>query len=68
MRKRRAITLTVRQEYLSPSDVARMTGFSVRALETMRHRKKGPRFFRCGRLIRYHVADVRAWIEQCSSE
>lgn len=49
--------------YLTPAAAARYTGFTARALETLRHRGQGPRFFKVGRQERYRVADLRAWIE-----
>ncbi len=54
----------IKPEYLTAEQVEVMTGFSVKALETMRHRRRGPPFLKVGFSVRYRVSDVRAWIEQ----
>ena len=60
-----AAALPTQAEYLTAEQVSQMTGFSLKALETMRHRRNGPAFLRVGiRGVRYRVCDVRAWIEQ----
>ena len=52
-------------EYLSEKQAAHYMGFSPRALETMRGKGEGPRYYRAGaRTIRYKVSDLRAWVEQ----
>lgn len=53
-------------EYLTPAQAALLSGFSIRALESLRSRGIGPRYFRVGRSIRYRVDDLRIWVEQCS--
>lgn len=50
-------------EYLNPREAATLTGFTARALEAMRARGIGPRFFKVGASVRYRPADLRAWIE-----
>ena len=46
-----------------PVTVARTLGISVQQLAVLRLRAAGPRFLRVGRLVRYDVEDVRAFIE-----
>lgn len=53
----------IQPEYLSPAQAARMTGFTLKALESLRARRAGPRYFKVGASVRYCAADVRAWIE-----
>ena len=51
-------------EYVSPEDAAVLLGISKRTLENYRVRHDGgPPFSRVGRIVRYKVADLRAWIE-----
>lgn len=50
--------------YMSPTVTSRMTGVSVKTLEAMRAQRRGPPFYRIGRLIRYRVDEVQAWIER----
>lgn len=50
-------------EYLSARQVAQLTGFSAKILETYRAQKRGPKYFKVGTNIRYRVADVREWME-----
>ena len=42
-------------------------GFSVRALETMRHRGTGPAWRRFGKKILYHIDDLRAFADGLTS-
>lgn len=53
-------------EYLTTSQVAQLTGFSLRALEAMRAKRTGPNFVKVGKAkngpIRYRLEDVRAWM------
>lgn len=52
------------QEYVTAREAAVMTGFTIKALEVMRNRRTGPRYFRVGPRIRYAIADLREWLEQ----
>ena len=58
------LSTSIKPEYLTARQVSKMTGFSMKALETMRHRRRGPRYFKVGVLVRYRAGDIRAWIEQ----
>jgi hypothetical protein len=49
--------------YLSAAEVAERIPFTVKALETLRARGKGPRWSSVGRRIVYLWSDVVAWIE-----
>jgi predicted DNA-binding transcriptional regulator AlpA len=53
----------VEPEYLTPKQVAQLTGFSVKTLERYRHRGLGPPYVKVNRSIRYLVSDVREWME-----
>jgi hypothetical protein len=53
-------------EWLSCSQVSALTGFTKRALESMRARGEGPPYTRLGqggKLIRYPVVGLRSWLE-----
>jgi hypothetical protein len=50
-------------DYLSPAEIADRTPYTVKALETQRHKGKGPKWQACGRRIIYKWSDVVAWIE-----
>ncbi|MFP4404537.1 helix-turn-helix transcriptional regulator [Rhodosalinus sp.] len=50
-------------EYLTPDQVAQMTGFSTRALEACRAKRQGPPFLKVGTSVRYRADDVSAWME-----
>ncbi|MCR6643373.1 MAG: helix-turn-helix domain-containing protein [Terricaulis sp.] len=49
--------------YLTPAEAGRLSGYSAKALEVMRSRRQGPRYFKVGSSVRYRTSDVRAWIE-----
>ena len=53
----------IQAEYLTPEQVAKLTGFSPKSLESRRYKGTGPKCHRIGRRVRYHIDDVRAWIE-----
>ncbi len=49
--------------WLNPEQAAAYVGFEPRGLETMRRERRGPKFSRVNhRVIRYHVADLDAWL------
>jgi len=50
--------------YLSPSQLADRAPFSVKSLETMRARGKGPPWRLVSRRIVYKWSEVVVWIEQ----
>jgi hypothetical protein len=50
--------------YLNTTKVAERTSFTVKALESLRARGKGPRWRAVGRRVVYLWADVVAWIER----
>ncbi len=50
-------------EYINPEQAATLLGLSHRTLEGYRvHDGDGPPFTRLGRLVRYKVADLHAWM------
>jgi predicted DNA-binding transcriptional regulator AlpA len=51
-------------ELLSQKQAARLLGLSVRTLERHRVWGTGPRFCRLGRLVRYRLGDLEAWVTQ----
>ena len=48
---------------LTETDVAKRLGLSVATLRAWRLKRKGPRFVRFGRAVRYLAADVERFIE-----
>ena len=63
LKKLRSGDMPLVAEYLTPLQVAQLTGFTSKALESMRARRAGPPFLKIGTAVRYRVSDVRAWIE-----
>lgn len=55
--------LLVAPEYLSPRQVFRLTGISIKTLEAWRGVRKGPRYFKIGGRVLYKLQDVRDHIE-----
>ena len=47
--------------FLSTRRAAARLGLSPRTLEDYRQSGEGPEFYRFGRRVRYHVADLEAW-------
>ncbi|WP_419741259.1 helix-turn-helix transcriptional regulator [Ruegeria sp.] len=52
------------ERLLSRVELEDLFGISKRLLESRAGTATGPRFLRVGRLVRYKVADIRAWIEE----
>ena len=48
---------------LTETQVAQLTGLSIRTYQAWRLRGGGPRYIKIGRSIRYKRADVLEWIE-----
>ena len=44
-------------------DVARITGLSVASVRRWRLLRLGPKYLKIGSAVRYHPADVAAWLE-----
>ncbi|WP_425531949.1 helix-turn-helix transcriptional regulator [Ancylobacter koreensis] len=50
-------------EYVNVKGASAICGLSVSSLNKYRVHGGGPKFCRAGRLVRYRVSDVRAWLE-----
>jgi DNA-binding transcriptional regulator YiaG len=48
---------------MNQDEVAEYLGVSVKTLEAWRCRKKGPSFIKLGRLARYRMLDILAYIQ-----
>jgi predicted DNA-binding transcriptional regulator AlpA len=59
----RAAITPLEPEYLTAEQVTQLTGFTLKALEAMRARGRGPRYLKIGSCVRYRLTDVRSWIE-----
>lgn len=55
--------MTEKEHPLNERQAAEYIGASVFALRSWRSSKKGPTFFRAGKLVRYRRGDLDAWIE-----
>jgi excisionase family DNA binding protein len=52
----------VTTDWLTPKEAAAYLRLSFYTLEQWRMRRKGPRYRKVGRSIRYHRADLEAWM------
>jgi len=50
---------------LKEGELAELLGCSVKTLRKQRLLGRGPRFRRLGRSVRYHPADIRAYLDAC---
>lgn len=53
---------TIAPEYVGPREAAVFLSVSFRTLEGWRADDEGPAFVRMGRLTRYKVSDLHAWM------
>lgn len=51
------------REYVSPNELEAITGFATKTLEDWRREKRGPRYFKIGRHIKYPLREAIEWIE-----
>ncbi len=52
-------------EFLTPTQAAALSGYTVKALEVMRAKREGPPYSKPdGRSVRYRVDELRAWLSQ----
>ncbi|AOP55053.1 helix-turn-helix transcriptional regulator [Brevibacterium aurantiacum] len=55
-------------EVFTPEELAKRYDTSTAALAMLRHKGKGPRFFKLGRRVYYTVAEVLAYEESSAQE
>lgn len=56
------------REVFTPEDLAKRYDTTAAALATLRHKGKGPRFFKMGRRVYYRLEDVLAHEEAAMQE
>lgn len=54
--------------FLNTAQAAHYVGLGCETLEKMRRERRGPRFRKHGRYVRYHIADLDAWSEASGSQ
>jgi len=47
---------------VSEQQLEEITGIGARTWQDWRLKRKGPRFIKCGRLVRYDLAEVERWL------
>ena len=52
-----------RQAYLNDKQAARYIGFKAQTLRNWRHARKGPKYIKQSRSVRYSVRDLDEWME-----
>ncbi|MGO9242862.1 MAG: helix-turn-helix transcriptional regulator [Bryobacteraceae bacterium] len=63
---RRSIPADTQREWLSEVDLETLTGLSRKTFQKYRLFGKGPAFRRLGGTrVRYHRADIEAWLNSC---
>ncbi len=53
---------------VNEKEAAKMLGFSVHTLQNRRYLGQPPRYVRIGRSIRYRLADLDAFMNECTVE
>jgi excisionase family DNA binding protein len=52
-------------DLLKPEEVANKTGLSLDTLAQWRSQKRGIPYLKIGRVVRYDLAEVQAYLERC---
>lgn len=55
---------TTPARYVSDTQLEKLYSIKKRTWEQWRFRGKGPRYCKVGRLVRYDLRDVEAWLER----
>mgnify|MGYP000603619136 CR=1 FL=1 len=55
---------TARRKLAEPAEVAEFFGIPEKTLTEWRYLRKGPRYAKVGRYVRYDWRDVEAWFDQ----
>jgi excisionase family DNA binding protein len=58
----------VREELLTPPEVATWLQVPLSTLRIWRHRGEGPPALKVGRVLRYRQQDIETWLEACRRE
>ena len=53
------------RQYVTETELAEMIQRSVQTLRNDRHRRRGLPYIKIGRSIRYDLADVEAYLNEC---
>jgi len=56
-------TVVIESPLLTPEEAAAFLRSHVRTLEKWRTRRRGPRYVRLGRLVRYFKSDLAEWAQ-----
>ena len=56
---------TETRNLLAPQEVAALTGLSLETLAQWRSQKRGIPYLKLGRVVRYDLSDVQAYLEGC---
>ena len=51
---------------LSEEQAADILGFTVKTLQKRRWERKAPPFLKIGRLVRYRLSDIQAFLDSCT--
>lgn len=56
------------KQMYTTDEIATMFGLKESYLRKLRQLRKGPKYFKLGKMIRYHKADVKAWLQKAAVE
>ena len=56
------------QKMMTESEVSEATGFKTTTLRQWRAERRGPRFIKIGRSVRYREVDIEVWIDEHNNE
>lgn len=59
--------ITTGTEWMTPEDVSAEIQVPVRTLGQWRYERRGPRYHRLGKHVRYRRGDLDAWIASCDT-
>lgn len=54
--------MNVEQKFLTEREVSQLGIASVRTLQAWRLLRRGPRWYKVGRCVRYRIAEVESWL------
>lgn len=50
------------REFYGTKEAAELLGMSVGSLQNLRSQGRGPKYGRDGKIVRYHISELRKWM------
>ena len=59
------MTKKMMSQVFDEKEAARVLGVAIQTLRNWRHKRKGPAYHKIGKAVRYRMADLEAYLQEC---